>query len=96
MNIHKHIGEQIAKHRKLLKYSQDELAGALSLTRTSIVNIEKGRQHISAEMLLRICAVLKCDFGDIMPTIPSVELKQEVKIKKVIKSKTLKAEFKWQ
>lgn len=94
--INIHCGEMIYKIRKSLKLSQDELASAVGLTRPSIVNIEKGRQGLTVEILLKICAVLKCEISDILPNVPAVTLKPVKRIKKqVIKMNLMDANFKW-
>jgi DNA-binding XRE family transcriptional regulator len=93
--INIHCGNAIFHLRKKLKYNQEELASAIGLTRTSVVNIEKGRQGMTVETLLKVCAVLKCKVSDILPNVPSVKLKPIKKVKKVIESKLLDADFKW-
>lgn len=45
------IGKEISKHRKAKKWTQTQLAKEVSLTRTSITNIEKGRQKILVHTL---------------------------------------------
>lgn len=90
-----HCGKMIYEKRKKLKYNQDELASAIGLTRTSVVNMEKGRQGMTVETLLKLCAVLQCKVTDILPAVPSVKLKPVVKVKKVIESKNMDATFKW-
>jgi len=93
--INEHCGKMVLQRRKKLGYNQDELASAIGLTRTSIVNIENGRQGLTVENLLKTCAVLKCSISDILPNIPSVKLKAIRKVKKVIETKTMSADYKW-
>ncbi len=71
------IGKRIAKARQDKKFTQAKLAGLLSLTRTSITNIEKGRQKLLVHTLLGLAECL---------TIPIVDL-----IPKVLKTKNAKA-----
>lgn len=54
--------------------SQDELAGAASLSRTSIVNIERGRQGVSIATLYRLAAALVCSPGELLPPQHEVEV----------------------
>lgn len=93
--INMHCGKMIYERRKKIGYNQDELASAVGLTRTSIVNIEKGKQSLTVENLLKVCAVLKCKVVDILPQVPSVKLTPIKKVKKVIEYKTMDANFKW-
>lgn len=41
----------------------------MSLTRTSIVNIEKGRQHLAVHQLVRLSDFLGCSPGDLIPSL---------------------------
>jgi transcriptional regulator with XRE-family HTH domain len=61
------IGELIAVKRKVIKIRQEDLAKAIGLTRTSIVNIEAGRQRLSIHTLYRIADVLKTDIHSLLP-----------------------------
>jgi transcriptional regulator with XRE-family HTH domain len=45
------VGKRIAKARKAYKMTQADAATELNLSRVSIVNIEKGRQHVSLVQL---------------------------------------------
>ena len=41
----------------------------MGLTRTSIVNIEKGRQHLAVHQLARMSDYLGCAPGDLIPSL---------------------------
>jgi transcriptional regulator with XRE-family HTH domain len=56
--LYESIGEQIRTLRKKSRFSQEQLAQKLRLSRVSIVNIEKGRQHPSIHLLIDISRVL--------------------------------------
>ncbi|QMU26599.1 helix-turn-helix transcriptional regulator (plasmid) [Adhaeribacter radiodurans] len=47
--------------------SQTDLASKINLSRTSIVNIEQGRQHPSLYLLSLIANVLKIGVHDLIP-----------------------------
>jgi transcriptional regulator with XRE-family HTH domain len=55
--INKATGKYLQEIRKTLKISQEDLADKIGLTRTSIVNIEKGRQSLTVENLYKISEV---------------------------------------
>jgi transcriptional regulator with XRE-family HTH domain len=93
--IYIEIGNRIKKHREFMGYSQGQLASGLGLTRTSIVNIEKGRQCISVEALLKVAAILKCTPGSLLPKTPQATAKEISKVKKVVHEKLLSVDFKW-
>lgn len=47
--------------------TQDTLAQKLSLTRTSIINIEKGRQQVLVHTLADIASALGVPVGELLP-----------------------------
>jgi transcriptional regulator with XRE-family HTH domain len=60
------LGQRIAKARAT-KITQEALAKKLSLTRTSIINIEKGRQQVLVHTLADVARVLGVSIDDLMP-----------------------------
>lgn len=68
--IKKLLGENIKAHRKNLGYSQRKFASDLGMSRTSISNIERGRQGISATLLFRIAEGLS--LLDCKPLLPKL------------------------
>jgi len=48
---------------------QDQLAQAVGLSRTSITNIERGRQGVQAFILARIADVLGAPPGELLPRL---------------------------
>ena len=53
------IGQRIRARRDWLGMTQERLAEAVGLTRTSITNIEAGRQECSVLVLYRIAQALR-------------------------------------
>ena len=77
------LGDMIQRARKQRKMSQDGLASAIRLKRTSISNIEKGRQKLLVHTLVEIADVLNVDAAALLPPrtpavaqIPSEELEK--------------------
>ena len=52
------IGQKIRGARAQAKFTQQQLADKLELSRVSVVNIEKGRQHPSIHILVDISRTL--------------------------------------
>jgi transcriptional regulator with XRE-family HTH domain len=52
------IGEMIAIHRDRLKMSQSALANAVGISRNYVSLIERGNEHVSYAIMLKICDVL--------------------------------------
>jgi DNA-binding XRE family transcriptional regulator len=44
--VYRQFGVRVAHMRDMLGWSQDEMAGKVGLTRTSIANVEAGKQRI--------------------------------------------------
>lgn len=62
------IGKKLEFHRKKKKYSQERLGNEIELSRTSIVNIEKGRHQPSLSTLYKLCTLYNIEVVDILPT----------------------------
>src|SRR5262249_37436506 len=69
--FYENLGKKIRSARVAARITQHELAGAVNLTRTSITNIERGRQPVMAHVLARIASVLNVTVEDLVP-VPEV------------------------
>jgi transcriptional regulator with XRE-family HTH domain len=69
VTFYQQLGINIRKHRKQQRFSQDALAKLVSLTRTSLTNIEKGRQHLSVYTLCEIVEHLKVNVSELLPSV---------------------------
>lgn len=67
------VGRQIAKIRAG-RLTQEALATKASLTRTSIINIEKGRQQILLHTLVDISRALQVSVSDLIPNTEDLEI----------------------
>lgn len=61
------IGERICKIRQAKGYSQQEFSIKLRISRASVVNIEKGRQHAPLHLLWLIADVLDTQIHYLIP-----------------------------
>jgi len=66
------VGQRIARARTG-KITQEALANRAALTRTSIINIEKGRQQVFLHTLIDIAHALDVPVMDLIPPSDSVE-----------------------
>ncbi len=89
------VGARLLKWRNKKGYNQGQLASGMGLTRTSVVNIERGRQSLTIEGLLKAASILKCKPSDLLPPTPKAVTKELKKVKKVIHEKLLDVNFKW-
>lgn len=69
-SFYEEVGRRIrdARLRRKPSLTQHDLAEQISLTRTSITNIEKGRQKILLHTLTEIADALKIDPAALLPT----------------------------
>ena len=66
-NFYIYIGRKISEARKKAGFKQEAFASLMELSRSSIVNIEKGRQHPSIHLLMEMATKLKVKFIDLIP-----------------------------
>lgn len=85
-NFYNDLGEKIKVERLRQRISQEELAKYIGLTRSSIINLEKGRHRPSVYQLLQIAAMLNIEYTKLIPvplkinknTTTNNELKEKV------------------
>jgi transcriptional regulator with XRE-family HTH domain len=61
------IGENIREHRKDAKLKQENLAKMIGLNRSSVAQIESGKQAITIFTLYQLCEALNTRVVDILP-----------------------------
>lgn len=76
--IYVEIGKQIFKARDRKGMTQEQLAEKISLKRTSITNIEKGKQQLLVHTLIDIAEKLEVEVSSL---IPNVSEKESIQIK---------------
>jgi transcriptional regulator with XRE-family HTH domain len=77
-DINQRFGRRLAQCRKRARVSQEKLADALGLTRTSITNIEHGRQPIQLPTLYAIAEALGIEPTDLMPAPPKATIEAPI------------------
>lgn len=88
--IYEHVGKKVKEIRRKEKITQEGLGEILGLTRTSIINIETGKHHITIEKLYVLCAVFKLDYAFFLPEVNYVDLSLNTVEVKIVKVKTKK------
>ena len=63
------FGERVCRARKAAQLSQQELADRVGLTRTSIINIEKGRQTVNVIHLSHMAVALRASIDELVPSL---------------------------
>jgi transcriptional regulator with XRE-family HTH domain len=79
--FYKDVGHRVRTARESRGLTQDALAGRLSLKRTSVTNIECGRQQLLAHTLMRLAEVLGVAVESLLPARGNVAdaLAEEIK-----------------
>ncbi len=72
------LGERIRGRRGELRFSQETLAQALGLVRTSITNIESGTQRPPVHLLYAIAQALHVEVQTLFPSGPEVAITKSV------------------
>lgn len=74
IQVYKVMGKLIRARRKKIGLSQSALAERINLTRTSITNIEQGRQKIQVHTLCEIAKALDVQPSSLLPVFEKQEL----------------------
>jgi transcriptional regulator with XRE-family HTH domain len=77
--FYKQLGENIRQCRKDRDLSQERLASLVGLTRTSLTNIEKGRQHPPLHTLCEIIEHLQVAIVDLLPRPAAIKEPSDIK-----------------
>ncbi len=67
--FYREVGQNVRRKREQLGLTQEALALQVALTRTSITNIEKGRQKLLLHTLVDIAHALSVDPALLLPAI---------------------------
>jgi DNA-binding XRE family transcriptional regulator len=73
------LGERIQRLRRMQSplMSQERLAKTLGLTRTSVTNIERGKQKVTLDTIYKLCETFGMQIADLMPPLAEVSQKAE-------------------
>ena len=72
------IGAEIRRLRSGASLSQADLGAEAGLSRSSIVNIEKGRQHAPLHVIWRLADALQVDPADLIPGREEIQPSEEI------------------
>jgi transcriptional regulator with XRE-family HTH domain len=77
--IYETVGTLIRNAREKKGINQEELARQLKLTRTSVSNFERGRQHIQLHTLYQIAEILEVQIIELLPALELVMNRDETR-----------------
>jgi DNA-binding XRE family transcriptional regulator len=72
--LYAELGKRIQHHRRsrLPVMSQEKLAGLVGLTRTSVTNIERGKQKITLDTVYKLCETFEIAVSELLPVLGDV------------------------
>jgi DNA-binding XRE family transcriptional regulator len=65
--FYQEFGRKLAVQRRAAKITQEALSKSVGLSRTSIVNIEKGRQPVQLHLVAKMASTLGVDTATLIP-----------------------------
>ena len=77
--FYKQIGGRIAEKREAAELSQTQLAERAGLSRSTIANIESGRQQLLVHVLVAVARALGTPLLDLIPADDAPALKTEMR-----------------
>ena len=79
--MYSEFGKLVRRHRVRLKLTQDQLADRVGLSRTSITNIEKGRQKVLIHHLILLAESLQVSPEALLPPVGIPQIPPEIEQK---------------
>lgn len=67
MDIYEFVGRSVRDRRDRLNVTQQKLADEAGLTRSTLANLEVGRQQVPLEQLILIARALGVDYRELLP-----------------------------
>lgn len=78
--VYQIIGNRIRQYRERLGMTQEKLGETIGLTRTSVTNMEAGRQKFQVGTIYRICAAFHISPHELFPSLSEVEHEQKTMV----------------
>jgi transcriptional regulator with XRE-family HTH domain len=66
LTVQQRVGMRVRAAREAARLTQQELAGMIGLARSSVANLEAGKQDITVSRLAMLAEVLKLDLADLI------------------------------
>jgi transcriptional regulator with XRE-family HTH domain len=80
--FYREFGDRLRLSRQAKGMSQAEVAPGVGLSRTSVANIERGRQRMSLHLLMEFARILDVEPADLLPPVhPEPEVKPDRRLR---------------
>jgi DNA-binding XRE family transcriptional regulator len=87
--FYKELANNLLKARESSGLNQEQVANAVSLSRVSIINIEKGRQKANMFLVWQLCQIYNVEISHVIPVQKQVS-EHSYSIENMIEKKTQK------
>lgn len=74
LKIYEEIGDTVRLRRKQMNLTQKMLSQRINISRTSLANIEAGRQRLMVHQLIKLSSALEMDSRDLLPPAPKTKV----------------------
>jgi transcriptional regulator with XRE-family HTH domain len=82
--FYREFGDRLRAARIVRGVSQSEIAADVGLSRTSVANIERGRQRLTLHLLIEFARALQVEPCDLLPaTYPEPEVKPDRRLREL-------------
>ena len=92
-HLYREIGRTLRQRRETAGLTQGDVASRVGLSRTSITNIEQGRQHVTLHVLYALADALGSKPSDLLPD-SSVLIQRDSELDKALRKLSLPEEEK--
>ena len=86
--LYREFGRLLRQRRKDAHLSQDEVANSVGLARTSITNIETGRQHVSLHMLYALANAVGARAHELLPD-SAILLQEDARLERALDKRVM-------
>ena len=86
--LYREFGRLLRQRRKDAHLSQDEVANSVGLARTSITNIETGRQHVSLHMLYALANAVGARPHELLPD-SAILLQEDARLERALDKRVM-------
>lgn len=69
-DVYARFGRRLSRSRKKAGLTQEKLAASIGISRASVANIERARQHVQLHKVYAIADALEIDITDLLPAVP--------------------------
>lgn len=78
--LYQRLGRELRARRKERRLTQEELATKLGMRRTSIANMEAGRQATPLHVIYQMCEILEISVREFLPPVHEISIEDTARV----------------